>query len=149
MSTILTLIGQLVEFEQGYTSAYGCEEILTSLAGVQRQVLERLSVKHDDQIRRLDAENANLRDTIRWKEELIGDLNDKLAEVRRERVAARVADGTLIAEAVERVRADGGDPALDFIPLIKAVREISGLGLKESKDIVDAWRATQKKEVSA
>ena len=31
-------------------------------------------------------------------------------------------------------------PGWSFIPLVKSVREYTGLGLKEAKDIVDGWR---------
>jgi ribosomal protein L7/L12 len=54
--------------------------------------------------------------------EIIGDaVEDPFLDLRRQYIAA------------------GGRSTNTFIPFIKKVREVSGLGLKEAKDLVESW----------
>ncbi len=53
-------------------------------------------------------------------------------------VAAPAAAGDASAAAPSTVTVSIADPGAGKVAVIKVVREITGLGLKESKDIVDA-----------
>ena len=94
-------------------------------------------------------ENANMLEIS----ELISDIEDKFGVTAAAPVAAVAAapaagDGAAAAEAKSEfdvVLEQVGDKKIN---VIKAVREMTGLGLKEAKDMVDGAPSTIKEAVS-
>lgn len=89
-----------------------------------------------------DALNREIDFVVRERDRLSErnrELNHQLAntDTFKGRNDARLADGFLNHLHMEH--RDFFDPTMDKIPMIKAVRETFGIGLKESKELVDVW----------
>lgn len=88
----------------------------------------------------LDA-NAQLSDDLWQKSKEIIDLRTNLRSITIDH------DKLFALAAADRDSFE--NPIVNIIPVIKAVREKWGLGLKDSKEIVDTWRATERAEAES
>lgn len=143
---IIALSGTIVELN---VQVEGLQECLDQQATVidesyirfsdQEEIIISLRQSLDNQAREVDDQWASNR---RLEEKVI-ELENQLRDLRTRDPATRQKGFDYMAEHGQYLRSQypGEEHRFDKIGCIKVVREITGLGLKDSKDLVEAWMA--------
>lgn len=132
LASVVSNVGSLLMRADGQLSRWAVEDTIASMTSALEPLVETLQSLNAEELNKLYERNEALEFELRAAKDKLAKQTGLVAfrDLQPFFVMTKLRDGSYV---------------VDGIPTIKAIRELTGVGLKESKQLYDRWTAQFRK----